>query len=127
MTKLASSDSNVLRMTKGLLLSFLVTILCLLLFSTVLTYSSVGENTIVPVSIIVTAISILIGTSFSMAKAKKNGMLYGGMVGFVYMLLLYLISSSFTGDFTITVTSGIMIGGAILAGAVGGIIGVNRK
>ena len=53
---------------KGLLISFLITVGSLLIFSILLTYTNIGENTITPVIIIVTSISILIGSSIENKK-----------------------------------------------------------
>ncbi len=48
---------------KGIGISMLFTVICLLIFSILLTYTNISENTITPVIIVVTAISILIGSS----------------------------------------------------------------
>lgn len=66
---------------KGIAIAMILTVVLLLIFSIVLAYTNVGENTITPVIIIVTGISILVGSSISNIKIKKNGMLNGGIVG----------------------------------------------
>ena len=48
---------------KGIGISMLFTVSCLLIFSILLTYTNISESTIKPVIIVVTAISILIGSS----------------------------------------------------------------
>ena len=50
---------------KGIFISLIATIVFLLIFSIILTYSNVKEDIINPVIIIITAISILIGSSIS--------------------------------------------------------------
>ncbi len=120
-------DSVWVRIAKGLALCFLITIGGIVVFSILLTYTTISENTIGPVLIILTAISILIGTSISMIRVPKNGMVYGGIIGLIYILILYLLSSIVGTGFSLSLSSGIMIICAILAGAIGGIIGVNRK
>lgn len=120
-------DSVWVRIAKGLALCFLITIVGIVVFSILLTYTSISENTIGPVLIILTAISILIGTSISMIRVPKNGMVYGGIIGLIYILILYLLSSIVGTGFSLSLSSSIMIICAILAGAIGGIIGVNRK
>ena len=59
---------------KGVGISFLVTIILLFIFSLVLTFSDIGENVINPVIIVITAISILIGSSIGNMKIKKQGL-----------------------------------------------------
>lgn len=122
-----NTNTDLFRMLKGLFLSIGFTILALFLFAIILTYSNVQENTIPPVIIVITVISILLGSSISMRKLKKNGILKGGIIGIVYLLILYSISSTFSGDFALSVSSIIMMIGGVIAGAIGGVIGVNRK
>ena len=115
---------NVMRIIKGTAISLVITLILLLLFAVLLTATSIQENTINPVIIIITAISILIGSSISTLKIKKNGLLNGGVVGLTYILIMYIISSITTG-FSLNLYSIIMIISSIIAGIVGGIIGVN--
>lgn len=58
---------------------------------------------------------------------KKNGIVNGALVGIIYITFIYLLSSIITGDFTLNSYSLIMIIASILAGAIGGIIGINKK
>ena len=91
----------------------------------VLTYTNIEESVIKPVIIIVTAISILIGSSLSTLKIKKNGLLNGAIVGFIYIFSLYIISSITGSGFNLNIISIIMLVASVVAGMVGGIIGVN--
>ena len=90
-----------------------------------LTYTNIAESVIKPVIIIVTAISILIGSSLSTLKIKKNGLLNGAIVGFIYIFSLYIISSITGSGFNLNIISIIMLVASVVAGMVGGIIGVN--
>lgn len=118
---------NIKNIFKGVGIALIVTILALLVFSIILTYTNVSENTITPVIIVVTAISILCGSSISTKKIKKNGMVNGGLIGLVYLLILYIISSILNWRFGLNLQSLIMILLGIAFGILGGIIGVNRK
>ena len=51
----------------------------------------------------------------------------GGIIGGTYIISLYLISSVVTGNFSFEISAIIMIIASILAGMLGGIIGVNLK
>ncbi len=112
---------------KGIGISMIFTIVCLFIFSVLLTYTNISESTIIPVILVVTAISILIGSSIGNTKIKKNGILNGAFVGGGYILILYLISSILNVKFSLNVQSIIMIAVGILFGMLGGIIGVNKK
>ncbi len=112
---------------KGTIISMLVTLIFLLIFSVVLTYTNLSEDIINPGIIVLTAISIIIGASISTIKTKKRGIVNGGIIGIVYMLFLYLISSMVTSNFGLDLYSVIMLVVGIMAGMLGGIVGVNMK
>ena len=112
---------------KGVIISLLFTVVCLFIFSCLLVYTNISENLMQPVVIVVTGISILIGSSIGNRTIDKNGILNGAIVGVVYILCIYLISSIINGNFLFNIQSLIMIATGVIAGAVGGIIGVNIK
>ena len=115
-----------IKILKGVGISFSFTLICLTIFSALLTYTNLSENLIQPVVIAVTGISILAGSFFATRKVGKNGIIKGIGVGLIYILLIYVISSIVNGgNFTLTIGSVIMILIGILCGAIGGIIGVN--
>ena len=58
-TKVITESSNAVKILKGIIISCIITLILLFIFSVVLTYTNLGENTIGPVIIGITAISIL--------------------------------------------------------------------
>ncbi len=118
---------NTKNIFKGVGISLIITIIVLLIFATILVYTNVSENTITPVIIVTTALSILCGSSISTKNIKKNGMLNGGLIGIIYLLILYSISSILNWKFGLNLQSIIMIITGAIFGILGGIIGVNRK
>ena len=61
-------------------------------------------------------------------KQNKNGIINGGVIGLIYMLVIYLISSIINGgNFNLNIQSIMMIGIGLIGGMIGGIIGVNIK
>ena len=120
-------NSNFVRIIKGSILSIILTIICLLIFSLILAYTNIPEKTMIPVITAVTAISILAGSIISVSKIEKKGIINGTLVGLIYILTIYIISSIAKGNFEITINSIILIASAIIAGMLGGIIGVNIK
>lgn len=121
------NGNNIKRVLKGSAFSILITLIGLLIYSIILSYTSVAESTIPTIIIIITGISILIGSTISTANIKKNGIVNGILVGLIYISLIYLLSSIITGNFLLNINSIIMIIVSGLTGAVGGIIGVNMK
>ena len=120
-------SKNLIRIGKGSIISILISLIFLFIFAAVLTFTNVGENTINPVIIIISGISILIGSSISTLKIRKNGLINGGLVGLIYILAIYLLSSITGSGFNLNIYSLVMIAVSIVAGMIGGIIGVNIK
>ena len=118
--------SSIIAICGGIGISIVLTLIFLFIFSLVLTYSDVKENVISPVIIIITGISILIGSSIATIKIKKNGILNGAIIGGIYILLIYTISSLINTNFTLNITSIIMMISGIVTGMIGGIVGVNK-
>lgn len=112
---------------KGSGVSFVSLLILLFAFSAILTYTNVEEGIIPITTIVINAISILIGSSIATIHLKKNGIINGLMIGFVYMLLIYLISSILNNSFQLELQSILLIVFGIIAGGIGGIIGVNIK
>ena len=112
---------------KGVGISFLVTVILLLIFAGLLTYTEMSESMTNPVIIIITAISILIGSSIGNLKIKKNGLVNGALIGGIYIFTIYLISSILNWKFGLEIQSIIMIVIGMVFGILGGIIGVNKK
>ena len=104
---------------KGIIITFITNLFLIFIYSIILTYTSVSENTIVPVIIIITMISLLIGTSVSSIKIKNKGMLNGAIIGFIYMIGIYIISSIVKTGFSLNIYSVILIIGGILCGCIG--------
>ena len=119
--------NNILRILKGSFISILFTLVLIFIFSIFLTYTNISESVITPVIIVISAISILIGSSISTMKIKKNGLINGLFVGLIYMLLIYLVSSIINTGFALNTNSIIMILSGVVAGIIGGIVGVNIK
>ena len=113
------------KILKGTIISIFFTLILLFIFSIILTYTSISESVIPPVIIVISAISILIGSSISSMKIKKNGFINGLFVGLIYMVFIYIISSIANTNFALSLTSIIMIISGIIAGIIGGIVGVN--
>lgn len=119
--------NNIKNIFKGVGIALLTTIILLLIYSLVLTYTNVSENTITPVIIVITATCILLGSSIGNMKIRKNGLLNGGAIGGTYIVILYLMSSIWNWKFALNIQSLIMILAGVIFGVIGGIIGVNRK
>lgn len=120
-------SKNIMRVIRGSVVAIFISLILLLIFAFLLTYTNIAENTINPVIIVITGISILIGSGISTLKIRKNGLLNGGLVGLMYILTIYLLSGITGSGFGLNINSIIMIIVSIISGMIGGIIGVNFK
>ena len=118
---------NLLKICKGIGVSYLITIPIFAILSVVLTYTPFPEDYISPAVIVTTVISILFAGSTATRNLKSKGWLNGALVGFIYMFFLYVAGSLVLRDFSVNrhVISMGLIG--LLSGTIGGIIGINLK
>lgn len=122
-----SSSSSIIKILKGSVISVVTTIILLIIFSLFLTYTNINESTIPTVIIIITGLSILIGSQIATHNIKKNGIVNGALVGIIYIICIYFLSSIVTKNFSLNNYAIIMIAVSLLIGGLGGIIGVNKK
>ncbi len=118
---------NVVSLMKGLLVSYIITIPVFMLLALILTNTDFPQRLITPAVVVTTVISVLTAGFVSTRGVRNKGWLNGGIVGLIYMTILYLISSLIYNDFTIDkyVITMTVIG--ITSGAIGGIVGINTK
>jgi len=122
-----SISGNFLNILKGVIISIIFTLIFLFVFSIILTYTNISESFITPVIIVITAISIFIGSSIGNIKMKRNGLLNGALIGGIYLLSIYLMSGIINQNFSFSTASIIIIVAGMICGMFGGIIGVNKK
>ena len=119
-----SKEKINLKVIKGSIFSIIIS-LCLLLIAAILfTYTEISEGIIPITIIIISSISVFIGSIISTAKGSK-GLISGGSIGAIYIILIYLISSFIISDFSINIKSIIMMIMSVIFGMIGGIVGVN--
>ena len=71
------SSNSLISILKGTILSIFLTLILLIIFALLLTYTNINENTMPAVIIIATAISILVGSQITTGKIKRNGIING--------------------------------------------------
>ena len=110
---------------KGVILGYLFMLLEILIYSILLAYTSIPESSIPICVFVFSLLSVFLASSIVSMKIKENGMKNGGIVGFLYILLVYLISGLYSGNFVLTSEMITTIIFNILLGMIGGIVGVN--
>ncbi|AUG57722.1 TIGR04086 family membrane protein [Acetivibrio saccincola] len=122
-----SEHANALNIAKSILISYLITIPVFAIFAYILILTDFPQKYISTFVIITTLLSVVIAGWSSTKYIKSKGWLNGGIVGFFYMLVLFLLSSSSYGDFSINIHVITMFIIGTLTGSIGGILGINLR
>lgn len=110
---------------KGVLLGYLFMLFEIFVYSILLAYTSIPESSIGTCVFVFSLLSVFVSSSLVCIKIKENGMKNGGIVGFFYIMLVYLLESILIGNFALTSKTITTIIFNILLGMIGGIVGVN--
>lgn len=122
-----NEHANLFMVVKGIVISYLITIPVFMVLAFILTNTDFPEKFLSPAVMIATVISVLVAGSTATQNVRSGGWLNGSLVGAAYMLILYLASSLVFRDFSINMSVITMFVIGILAGAIGGILGINVK
>ena len=119
------NTSSVMLVVKGVLLAYLLNLLFILIYAAILSLTSVSDSTMPTVIFVINLLGIFISTSITGLKIKENGLKYGAIIGAIYILILYLISSVNGLGLALTSYATATIIFNVLIGMVGGVVGVN--
>lgn len=118
---------NILSLMKGLLASYIITIPVFMLLALILANTDFPQRLVSSAVVVTTVISVLTAGFVSTKGVRNKGWLNGGIVGLIYMVILYLISSLIYNDFTIDKYVITMTTIGIISGSIGGIVGINTR
>lgn len=118
-------NSKIKSIIKGCIFTFIFTYLSVIIYSFILAYTNVSDSTIPTVIIGITMFSIFLSTMIFCRQIGTNGLINGAIISALYIGIIYLISSVAKTGFMVDKYSIIMIITCIIAGGIGGIIGVN--
>ena len=112
---------------KGVLFAYVLSVFLLLISSVLITYSPIPDSFIG----LIVKLTIIVSVTYAGRRVAKrsgqHGWLTGAVTGLLYTVLLYIIGSLATVNFTITgsTLTSVVLGFAF--GALGGIWGINSK
>lgn len=121
------SKKDIVIILKGSIIALILTIIMLTIYAAILSYTNISEDSMTLVILVIAGLSIIIGSSITNIKLKRKGIINGALIGLIYILIIYILSSVITGVFNLNSNSIIMIIVSIVTGMIGGIIGVNMK
>lgn len=125
--KQAVRSGRALCLVRGMAVAFAITCIIFIGFGILLTYTSLSEESLPLVSLICTALSAAAAGYDWAACLQKKGILWGLAAGAVYTAVLYLVTSLAADSFRAEASGLMTLAVALAGGAVGGILGVNRK
>lgn len=110
---------------EGVLRGFIITVVLLLIFAVIMTFTEVSEKTSSTFYLVTTILSIMYGSIYAVRKIKRRGWLVGIIVTILYLLVIYIVSVV-SGNASVIGPDRIpRILLALLVGALSGIIGIN--
>ena len=90
---------------KGVLISVILTLVCVLIFALVLQFANISDGVITPVTQVIKVACIFIGVMFTLKKVSKQGWLYGGLIGILYTIFSFLIFAIIDGNFVVGISA----------------------
>lgn len=106
-------------------LGLAITAIVLVLFSLGLSLWDVPQGLIVPLSLVAMAIGVFAGGFLAAVKLRKKGLLTGCLTGALFYLVLTVVSLALNG-LQLDSSQFVKLALALLAGSVGGAVGMNR-
>ena len=112
---------------KGLGYAYIITLAALLIYNLLLTFTNISGSRIAMATASITTVSSAFGGFYASKRIKEKGLIYGLVVGLMYIvcltLIVFLAKDSFT--FEMDMVYNVLL--VSLAGGIGGVLGVNFK
>jgi len=112
---------------KGLGYAYILTLGTLLIYNLILTFTSVSGSSIAMASSFITTISSAFGGFYASKHIKEKGLIYGLLVGLMYIVCLIVIVFLAKDQFAFDIDMLYKILLVSLSGGIGGVLGVNFK
>ncbi len=112
-------------MARGVLYAYFLSLLVFLLVSVLVRYTRLSEAVLPYVTYATALVAIFIGAAYVANRLKTRGWLNGGITGLVYLLGLLIFALILLPEFKIHAGYISKIFLAFVAGAAGGIFGIN--
>lgn len=111
--------------TKGTMVSLLITVLFTAIFSLVMTYVNLGEGILGVVHVVVSCVALVIGSIFAAKSHKRNGWIVGLGVAIMFYIALLLMGFVLGAEEIFSIYVLIKLGLCIVIGVLAGMLGIN--
>lgn len=109
----------------SLVISFVMAAVFLTISACIFAYTNINDRYLDSFVFGTVMLSVLVGSIILSRKIKEKGIIYGGLYGILFCIIVYSITCIEYTGFFISNTLFIYLGISFLSGVVGGIIGVN--
>lgn len=112
-------------LAKGVLYAYFLSLVVFLLFSVLIQYTSLTEAILPYAAYATSLVAIFVGATYVSKRLDTKGWLNGGVIGLLYLVGLVIFGLVLLPDFGLDasyIVNGVF---AFLAGAAGGIFGIN--
>ena len=111
----------------GSIFGVAVTVVLLIAFALVLTFSAISDVAITVFSYLSTIVGAFAGSYFASGKIRKNGLFVGFLTFALYLLIMFIIKVIFSVLGDVTVWTLAYVGVTLLFCLIGGVAGVNTN
>lgn len=125
-TKSVAKENVFFDFLKGIIVSVILSFALIIVFALLLKWLDLSDVWIVPVTLIIKAVSVLAGSLVAI-KGNSKGLIKGAVFGAIYVCLAFVIFGFLAGSFTFDVGLLLDFAFASLLGAIVGIIKVNKN
>lgn len=112
---------------KGLGYAYILTLATLLIYNLILTFTDMSGSSIAMASSVITTVSSAFGGFYATKHIKEKGLIYGLLVGLVYIVFLILLVCLAKDQFMFDMDMLYKTLLVSLSGGIGGVLGVNFK
>ena len=119
--------SAVIALFKGILISYIITMLVFFIFALLITYTDLSETYISTVIKVTTALVCIISGFITAASAEKSGLIWGMVSGVLYAVIMCIVGFILIPDYNLSPKLLITLAIALGGGGLGGIIGINIR
>ncbi|AYD39847.1 TIGR04086 family membrane protein [Clostridium fermenticellae] len=120
-----NNNVNYIPAAEGVLRGFIMTVVLLLIFAVVMTFTEVSSKVSSMFYLITTLISIMYGSIYAVKKIRRRGWLIGIIVAVLYLLILYIVSVISGNSAVLGIDRIKRFSLALLVGLLSGMLGVN--
>lgn len=120
-----SFQSGMRAFLKGFSVACIMTLILLSISALLLTYTPISEDVLSAFSMICVMVSVFVGGAVTAKSARKRGLIKGALIGGAYIFTLFLIASLAKENFTLNAHTWVLLLIGVIAGAFGGIVGIN--